>query len=191
VNSAALLARERARRDAEAERALGLAPSAAPVAGEAPDAVEVVLRVRHGDRRGTRGLYVVGAHPALGGLVPNRIALRDDGTGGDERAGDGVFSVLVRLPAGARLAYVYTSGGREGRWEGLDVPALREIDLRAARAGERRYRPVETFGRLPLQADHRHTDAAGYRIIADAVLEALLDDDAIHRRLDALAAPRS
>jgi len=191
VNSAALLARERARRDARAERALGLAASAGPVAGEAPDAVEVVLRVRHGARGGARGLYVVGAHPALGGLVPNRIALRDDGTAGDERAGDGVFSLLVRLPAGARLAYVYTSGGREGRWEGLDVPTLREIDLRGARAGERRYRPVETFGRLPLQADHWHTDAAGYRIIADAVLEALLDDDAIHRRLGALAAPGS
>ena len=118
VDGAALLARERRRLDAEREASLGLRSSARVYPGESPDAVEVVLRLRPGGRSVPRGLFVVGAHPALGGLVPNRVALRDDGREGDERAGDGVWSHVARLPPGTRAAYVYTNSGREGRWGG-------------------------------------------------------------------------
>lgn len=45
-------------------------------------------------------------------LVPNdaAYALTDDGQGGDEVAGDGVHTVVVPLPRGARLLYKYTNG---------------------------------------------------------------------------------
>ena len=71
-----------------------------------------------------------------------------------------------------RLAYVYTNSGREGRWEGLDVPALRTVVVDAP-AGRRLYRPIESFGKLYLQADAWHTDATGYALIARAVFDAL------------------
>ena len=118
------------------------------------------------------GLFIVGAHPALGALVPNRVAMYDDGTHGDQRAGDGVWSYTASLAPGQRLAYVYTNSGREGRWEGLDVPALRTVVVDAP-AGRRLYRPIESFGKLYLQADAWHTDATGYALIARAVFDAL------------------
>ncbi|MCC7380368.1 MAG: hypothetical protein IT384_00955 [Deltaproteobacteria bacterium] len=45
-------------------------------------------------------------------LVPNdpSYLMTDDGRGGDEAGGDGVFSVVVPLPRGARLLYKYTDG---------------------------------------------------------------------------------
>lgn len=45
-------------------------------------------------------------------LVPNdaAYALTDDGQGGDEVAGDGVHTVVVPLPRGARVLYKYTNG---------------------------------------------------------------------------------
>jgi lysophospholipase L1-like esterase len=186
VNGAALVARARERQAVELERQLGLHPSTAAFPGDTADAVEIVFRVRAGTEPVPRALYVVGADPALGGLVPNRVALHDDGLGGDERAGDGVWSVLVRPQPGARVAYEYTNSGREGQWEGLDVPAVRELRLDGTRAGERRYGPIDTFGRLALQADAWHTDAGGYRLIAAAVLDALLRDAGVSRRLAAV-----
>jgi lysophospholipase L1-like esterase len=185
VNSAALIAREQRRLADDAERAQGLLPSAVPHRGTTPDAVEAVFRVRDGGQPVPRALMVVGPHPALGDLVPNRIGLRDDGGGGDERAGDGVWSYLARFSAGIKIPYVYTNSGSEGRWDGLDVPAVRGLSLIDARAGERRYLPLETFGRLVLQADAWHTDARGYRLIAHALLEAFMADDGIRRRLGA------
>ncbi|MFO0725673.1 MAG: choice-of-anchor X domain-containing protein [Myxococcota bacterium] len=45
-------------------------------------------------------------------LTPNdpSYAMRDDGQGPDEVAGDGVYSVVVTLPRGARILYKYTDG---------------------------------------------------------------------------------
>ena len=63
-------------------------------------------------------LSIVGNHPSLGDLVPNTIALHDDGTDGDERAGDHVWSLRAEFPAGTRLKYVYTNSGRRGSGKG-------------------------------------------------------------------------
>lgn len=45
-------------------------------------------------------------------LTPNdaAYAMTDDGQNGDEAAGDGVYTVVVPLPRGARLLYKYTNG---------------------------------------------------------------------------------
>ena len=45
-------------------------------------------------------------------LTPNdpTYAMTDDGADGDEVAGDGVFTVVVPLPRGARIQYKYTNG---------------------------------------------------------------------------------
>ena len=156
----------------DVERAHGLTPPSAPAPMSTRDGVDVIFRVTADRQAAPEGLFIVGAHPALGALVPNRVAMYDDGTHGDQRAGDGVWSYTASLAPGQRLAYVYTNSGREGRWEGLDVPALRTVVVDAP-AGRRLYRPIESFGKLYLQADAWHTDATGYALIARAVFDAL------------------
>jgi lysophospholipase L1-like esterase len=172
VDSQRLIARARREMEDDVERARGLAPPPAAAHTNARGGVDVIFRVATDRQAAPRGLFIVGAHPALGALVPNRVAMFDDGTHGDQRAGDGVWSYTASLAPGQQLAYVYTVGGREGRWEGLDVPALRTVGVDAP-AGRRLYRPIESFGKLYLQADAWHTDATGYELIARAVFDAL------------------
>jgi lysophospholipase L1-like esterase len=170
-------AREALEREHERRLGLAVATSETPQASEsAPpestDRITVVFRVRAGAYPVASSLSIVGTDPQLGGLVPNRVRMRDDGSGGDERAGDGVWSVSAALRPGTRVVYVYTNSGRPGRWEGLDVPALRHVVVpRFARGPV--YLPIETFGKIDMQADNWHTDAAGYDLIADAVARAI------------------
>jgi lysophospholipase L1-like esterase len=186
IDTPALIASARQRLDAELERRLGLQAEPRPIDGVD---VEVVFRVHGNGYRVPTALYIVAAHGALGDLVPNRVAMHDDGTNGDQRAGDGVWSNAARLRQGTRLTYVYTNSGIQGRWEGLDVPVLREVKVEGP-GGRTLYRPVDSFGKLTLQADTWHTDADGYRMIAAAVLQALKADDEFRRRLERRAASR-
>lgn len=185
VDAPDLLARARQRLEADLERRLGL--TATPGGGSADGGAgggeaEVVFRVQAGDHPVPVTLSIVGAHPALGDLVPNRVRMRDDGREGDQRAGDGVWSYAARLAPGLRLSYLYTNSGRPGRWEGLDVPALRTVTVDGP-GGRRRYRPIERFGSLLLQADAWHTDAAGYALISETAFTALTRDPGLARRL--------
>ena len=172
VDSARLIARARHEVESDLERRHGLTPGPAAMRTRAGEGVEVIFRVAANRQAAPAGVFIVGTHPALGALVPNHVAMYDDGTHGDQRAGDGVWSYTASLAPGQRLAYVYTNSGREGRWEGLDIPALRTVVVDAPE-GRRHYRPIESFGKLYLQADAWHTDATGYELIARAVFDAL------------------
>jgi lysophospholipase L1-like esterase len=180
IDTPALIAGGRRHMEIDLERRLGLEAEPRPIDG---NDVEVIFRAHANGYRVPTALYIVGAHSALGDLVPNRVAMHDDGTHGDQRAGDGVWSYAARMRPGARLSYVYTNSGREGRWEGLDVPALRDVNVEGP-GGRTLYRPIDSFGKLPLQADSWHPDAEGYRMIASAVLEALKGDEQLRRRLE-------
>jgi hypothetical protein len=149
------------------EQATGT-PSAASSA-HAGEMTPVVFRVYEGAYQVPQRLSIVGNHPSLGNMVPNMVALHDDGRDGDERAGDHVWSVRAALPAGARLKYVYTNSGHSGQWEGLDVPRVRELVVETSPDGRPVYLPIESFGRIYMQADNWHTDAVGYDLIARAV----------------------
>ncbi|MFH1681874.1 MAG: GDSL-type esterase/lipase family protein [Candidatus Eisenbacteria bacterium] len=184
VDGSRIVADAREEKERELEETLllrpenaGSAPPGMPAVGSAPegerDEVEVVFRLYQGERSAPRGFAIVGPHPALGGLVPNKTHLRDDGAGGDQKAGDRVWSYAASFPRGTRLPYVYTNGGEEGRWTGLDIPALRYFEVKAGFPGERLYLSVETFGEICMQADSWHTNAEGYARIAKAVFEAL------------------
>jgi lysophospholipase L1-like esterase len=153
------------------EERLGLSVSEAPgTSTKSP--VNVIFRV-HPDRWPvSKALYIAGNHPSLGDTIPNRVALHDDGTHGDQRAGDGVWSYSAAFEPGTRFFYVYTNSGREGQWEGVDVPELRHFIVPAA-PGATLYRPIETFGSFPFQADGWHTNADGYELIAKAVVGVL------------------
>ena len=146
----------------------GASSSAAPGAG-----TPVVFRVYEGRYPVPKQLSIVGNDPALGNFSPNTTAMHDDGLDGDEHAGDRVWSYRATIPAGRRIRYVYTNSGAAGQWEGLDLPHVREVQVEAQPKGGVMYLPVETFGRLYMQADNWHTDAAGYELIAQAVVQAL------------------
>lgn len=186
IDTPALVASARQRMETELERRLDLKAEPSRIDG---DDVEVVFRVHGNGYRVPTAFYIVAAHAALGDLVPNRVAMHDDGTNGDQRAGDGVWSHAARMRPGTRLTYVYTNSGGQGRWEGLDVPALREVKVEGP-GGRTVYRPIDSFGKLPAQADSWHTDADGYRMIAAAVLQALKEDEEFRRRLERRAASR-
>jgi lysophospholipase L1-like esterase len=133
----------------------------------------VVFRVFEGAYPVARQLSIVGNQPQLGGFVPNTVAMHDDGKDGDERAADHVWSYRATFPAGTRIRYVYTNSGAAGRWEGLDLPHVRELEVPSSPGGQPVYLPVESFGRIYMQADNWHTDSVGYDLIAQAVADLL------------------
>jgi len=175
VDSLQIIADERVRieRGMESQFHLAQASNAAPPAAAAGVEVPVVFRVYDNGYPVPGRLSIVGNHPSLGNFSPNTVAMHDDGTAGDEHAGDHIWTYRAMLPAGTTVRYVYTNSGGQGRWEGLDLPHVREMKVAAPPDGGPMYLPVESFGRLYMQADNWHTDARGYDLIAHAVVDAL------------------
>jgi lysophospholipase L1-like esterase len=173
VDSLQIIQDERARIEREMEVRFRLEP-AQDVAGTATATAgqtTVVFRAFEGAYAVARQLAIVGNQPTLGNFVPNAVAMRDDGKDGDEHPGDRVWSYRATFPAGTRIRYVYTNSGGVGRWEGLDLPHVRELQVPQSRGGRPVYLPVESFGRLYMQADNWHTDAVGYDLIAHTVAD--------------------
>jgi lysophospholipase L1-like esterase len=188
VDSLRLVADAAANMERDLEVRLGLAraeqapPAGAPAGrpaesgardSQAESLTDVVFRVSNGRDPVSTALSIVGTDAQLGNLVPNAVAMHDDGTGGDERAKDGVWSLMAKFVPGTRLSYVYTNSGTHGQWEGLDVPHIRSIVVPVSVDGRPVYLPIETFGRVYMQADDWHTDATGYDLIAHAVADAI------------------
>ena len=134
----------------------------------------VVFRVYRGSFEVPEAMSIVGADPQLGSLVPNATLMHDDGRDGDERAGDGVWSLSASFAPGTRVVYMYTNSGQRGRWEGLDVPHIRQIIVPASADAGPVFLPIDTFGKIYMQADNWHTDAVGYDLIARAAADAIL-----------------
>jgi lysophospholipase L1-like esterase len=145
--------------------------------------VTLVLRAYSADIPVSEALYVVGPDARLGALVPNRVRMYDDGTHGDQRAGDRVWSVAISAAPGSSFHYVYTNSGQEGEWEGLDAPAVRTAGVSAAEIRSTVYAPIETFGTVYMRADPWHTNADGYQLIAQAIVQVLEEEPAIRRML--------
>jgi alpha-amylase/alpha-mannosidase (GH57 family) len=83
--------------------------------GDMPER-EVLFMCDASRERVTSTVFIAGDLPVLGAWKPNVVAMRDDGKGGDERAGDGVWTFRVMLSAGIRVAYKYTNSGTPGQW---------------------------------------------------------------------------
>ena len=56
----------------------------------------------------------------LGAFDPNAIPMFDDGTNGDEVAGDNIWTVAFTLPRGAYVQYKYTWGKQGEPWTGTE-----------------------------------------------------------------------
>lgn len=172
VDSKSLIDRARNRIEENLEAQLGLQPSTAGPAATSGE-VQVIFRVYSDDHPVPRAIYIAGVDPKLGNGAPNQVAMYDDGTHGDQRAADKVWSYAASFSPGTRLFYVYTNSGERGRWEGLDVPHIRTFKVEASHPNAAYYRPIESFGRIYMQADGWHTNASGYKLIAEAVLQTL------------------
>jgi len=175
VDSLAIVAEARRRMERDIEGRLGLrqASEAGGAGGAGNKSTRVIFRVSRGDYPVATAISIVGTAPQLGDNQPNIVLMHDDGTGGDERAGDGVWTFAAELAPGTHVTYVYTNSGARGQWQGLDVPHLRDIVVPASPDGAPVYLPIETFGRVYMQADDWHTDATGYDLIARAVADAI------------------
>jgi alpha-amylase/alpha-mannosidase (GH57 family) len=93
-------------------------------------------------------IFIVGNRPGLGGWIPNRIKMYDDGTHGDDRAGDGIWTIEVTFPVGSEILYKFTNSGRKGEWNpGEELPALnRRINVQ--RNTTSRVVLLDVFGKL-------------------------------------------
>jgi lysophospholipase L1-like esterase len=183
IDSKILVDEARAAKEREVEERLDLVPPPATDPAALGDGVEVVFRVFAGDYPVSSAIYISGTHPDLGDTEPNRVAMYDDGTHGDQRAGDRVWSFTATVPPDSTIFYVYTNSGEAGKWEGLDIPEVRRLTVDAPDDGGRVYRPVETFGEMYMQADGWHTNAAGYQLMADAVLQELKKNEKVMEHL--------
>jgi lysophospholipase L1-like esterase len=178
VDSSALLATAQESIEEELEKKMELQPRKAR-GSNADGEIAVVFRLFADKRSVPKAMYIVGNHPKLGKLVPNKVALYDDGIHGDQTAGDHVWSYSATFVPGTKLSYVYTNSGEEGKWEGLDVPYIRSFTVEAKNGEQRLYRPIESFGKIYMHADPWHTNAVGYELIARALLATLKKNEQV------------
>lgn len=139
----------------------------------------------------TRVLFRVVVPPGAGSVTVQGRAfstgdefggpLSDQGVGGDEVAGDGVWSGWLAVPNDALLYRFFRDGVAEQ--EALEpLPSSQATRQRDA-AGEMIY-PVEVFGDMFLMAERMHPNAMGHEFIAESVLAALPSLSAFARWAD-------
>ena len=142
--------------------------------------VEVIFRVYAGERPIPVGMYITGSHTRLGNLEPNKMVMYDDGTHGDQKAGRqglvllGVLSTRIHV-----LSMCTPTVEKSGKWEGLDVPAIRNFTVKAQPVRRNLQRQSSTFGKIYMQADPWHTNAVGYELIARALLATLKKNEQV------------
>ncbi|MFN0157721.1 MAG: carbohydrate-binding module family 20 domain-containing protein [Bacteroidota bacterium] len=61
-------------------------------------------------------VYIVGSLPQLGQWTPNLVRMYDDGTNGDEKTGDGFWTLQTEIPVGVEALYKYSNSGTSGQW---------------------------------------------------------------------------
>lgn len=173
VDNCELLNEAKRQIERDLEQQLDLQPPAEALDAKQTGAVDVVFRLYLENQPVPKAMYIAGPHPQLGESVPNKIAMFDDGTHGDQRAGDHVWSVTATFSPGQKVFYAYTNSGDEAHWQNVDLPKVRSFTVPSEVRG-RIDRPIETFGKLYLQADGFHTNVAGYELMARAVREAVV-----------------
>jgi lysophospholipase L1-like esterase len=180
VDSKKIVDNARAIMEQDLEKRLALRPSMSNLPVDSEE-IQVIFRLYMGKRAVPKAIYIAGVHPKLGNGVPNHIRMFDDATHGDQRAGDNVWSYSEMFTPGTKILYVYTNSGEKGRWEGLDIPEVRRFTVSGANQGITVFRPIESFGKMYMQADGWHTNAAGYELIAKAILKKLKKHERVKR----------
>ena len=85
--------------------------------------------------------------PELGGWLGNAIGLVDDGTMGDETAGDGWWTTTVELPRQGAFSYKYMFGAvGDGSWDNVEYTGDDRVRWAWDLDGDGRIALVDTFG---------------------------------------------
>lgn len=155
----------------------------------------LIFRVYMNNFNDGNGVFITGKLKVLGNLSPNKIRMYDDGTHGDQIPDDKVWSILIKDIddkdlINNKITYVYTNSGKDGIWEGLDVPYVREIDITYLKRNKINYAPIDIFGTIHLHSDPWHTNAEGNKLIAENIYEKIRKLPSIQRYIDKTAKNR-
>jgi alpha-amylase/alpha-mannosidase (GH57 family) len=108
--------------------------------------ISVIFQVDATRIRVPKSIYIVGNLDVLGNWTPNLIRMYDDGTHGDEKKGDGLWSIELLVPANIQVEYKYTNSGYEGVWvPSEEFSANNRKFLSSQKSGEQ-MRIKDTFG---------------------------------------------
>ncbi len=80
------------------------------------DMATILFQVDASHLKVSKTIYIVGNLDVLGNWTPNLIKMYDDGTHGDEKKSDSIWSLEVRVPINIKVEYKYTNSGIEGIW---------------------------------------------------------------------------
>jgi alpha-amylase/alpha-mannosidase (GH57 family) len=95
-----------------------------------------------------KSLYIAGNHKSLGNWVPNKVRMFDDGTHGDLKASDSIWTVEIDLPSGIEIEYKYTNSGAEGNWHPGEEFASLNRRIRIEPRGSQKMVVIDKFGQL-------------------------------------------
>ncbi|HEX9615569.1 MAG TPA: carbohydrate-binding module family 20 domain-containing protein [Bacteroidota bacterium] len=100
-------------------------PGGGAMSQSSQDVINVVL---HCDARQIyvrKAIYVAGNLPELGGWVPNKVRMYDDGSNGDLKSGDNIWTISFQVPPKTVLEYKFTNSGAVGSWDpGEEFPSM-------------------------------------------------------------------
>ncbi|MBN2329617.1 MAG: SGNH/GDSL hydrolase family protein [Candidatus Omnitrophica bacterium] len=78
------------------------------------DSSDYLFRAQTSDERAlSRGVFIAGDHPDLGGEAPYKVRMYDDGTHGDEKAGDRIWSLQISIKEPEPVHFTFTVNGVE------------------------------------------------------------------------------
>jgi len=107
------------------------------MAQSAKDLVNVVIRCDARETYVRKAIYVAGNLPELGGWIPNKVKMYDDGSNGDAKAGDNIWTISFQVPPGTLLEYKFTNSGALGSWDpGEEFPFVSRSVLVDKKSGE-------------------------------------------------------
>lgn len=116
--------------------------------------------------------YTVRGSSVFGAKFEFNEMLVDDGSRGDEVAGDGVFSATLSVPPSVgRLSFMFYSD-EEPEFQSLP-PATPTFGSRNTRLDERLMTPVYRFAERFMMAERTHPNADGHAVIAAVVADVL------------------
>jgi alpha-amylase/alpha-mannosidase (GH57 family) len=93
-----------------------------------------------------KSIYIVGNLSVLGNWTPNLIKMYDDGTHGDEKKGDGIWSIELLVPPNLQVEYKYTNSGYEGVWVPSEEFSANNRKLMSPVKPGEQIRVKDTFG---------------------------------------------
>jgi alpha-amylase/alpha-mannosidase (GH57 family) len=110
------------------------------------DWTAVLFQVNAGSIKVPGAIYIVGNQPDLGNWTPNLVRMYNDGTHGDRKESDGIWSLELQFPPGIEIEYKYTNSGEEGVWVPSEEFSANNRKLLVSSAAGEKQVVNDTFG---------------------------------------------